>query len=128
VNALGNVFSQACWKTGRGGADGALTKRNAARVFHPGPGSSRPFMAERALTGAKNIIQGPGVSIPFTGTGAPRFDGRGCEEIDGSAGKKFEVVNLSAKPYPCCRETHGAIDATLNLMRENKIQEKEVQG
>jgi 2-methylcitrate dehydratase PrpD len=42
-------------------------------------------------------------------------------------GEKYEVVNLSAKPYPCCRLTHGAIDATLSLMRENGLAEKDVQ-
>lgn len=28
-------------------------------------------------------------------------------------GSRFELLNLSYKPYPCCRDTHSAIDATL---------------
>ncbi|OZD13111.1 MmgE/PrpD family protein [Rhodococcus sp. 06-156-3C] len=28
-------------------------------------------------------------------------------------GARFELLNLSYKPYPCCRDTHSAIDAAL---------------
>lgn len=30
-------------------------------------------------------------------------------------GSRFEFLNLSYKPYPCCRDTHSAIDAVLAL-------------
>lgn len=30
-------------------------------------------------------------------------------------GERFELLNLSYKPYPCCRDTHSAIDAILDL-------------
>ena len=30
-------------------------------------------------------------------------------------GKRFELMNLSYKPYPCCRDTHSAVDAVLQL-------------
>jgi len=36
-------------------------------------------------------------------------------------GKKYEVMNLYFKPYPCCRWAHPAIDAVTMLMRDNGI-------
>ena len=36
-------------------------------------------------------------------------------------GKRFEVANLSFKPYPCCRYIHPYIDATLAIVNENSL-------
>lgn len=33
-------------------------------------------------------------------------------------GTRYEFLNLSYKPYPCCRDTHSAIDAALSLKDE----------
>lgn len=30
-------------------------------------------------------------------------------------GRRFELMNLSYKPYPCCRDVHTAVDAALQL-------------
>lgn len=36
-------------------------------------------------------------------------------------GKKYQVMDLYFKPYPCCRWAHPAIDACLGLMAQHKI-------
>ena len=41
-------------------------------------------------------------------------------------GKKYQVMDLYFKPYPCCRWAHPAIDACTALMRENKIKPENV--
>lgn len=41
-------------------------------------------------------------------------------------GKKYEVMNLYFKPYPCCRWAHPAIDAVTMLMKENGIKAENV--
>jgi len=35
--------------------------------------------------------------------------------VTADLGKRFELINLSYKPYPCCRDTHTSIDAILQL-------------
>ena len=42
-------------------------------------------------------------------------------------GKKYEVMDLYFKPYPCCRWAHPAIDACTKTMTENKILPDEVE-
>ncbi len=36
-------------------------------------------------------------------------------------GKKYQVMDLYFKPYPCCRWAHSAIDACLEIMAEHNI-------
>ncbi len=126
VNALGIVFSQAAGNR-QGRADGALTKRMGP-AFSARAGVFSALLAERGLTGAKNILQGPWGFFKLYGekTGQS-VDAEAVARMLDQMGKRFEVVNLSAKPYPCCRLTHGAIEATLSLMKENGLQEKDVQ-
>ena len=126
VNALGIVFSQTAGNR-QGRADGALTKRMGP-AFSARAGVFSALLAGRGLTGAKNILQGPWGFFKLYGekTGQP-VDAEAVNRMLDQMGKKFEVVNLSAKPYPCCRLTHGAIDATLSLMGENGLTAKDVE-
>ena len=43
-------------------------------------------------------------------------------------GKKYEVLSLYFKPYPCCRWAHPAIDACIMTMKENHITAGDVQS
>jgi 2-methylcitrate dehydratase PrpD len=36
-----------------------------------------------------------------------------AEVVRKDLGKRFELLNLSYKPYPCCRDTHAPVDAAL---------------
>jgi 2-methylcitrate dehydratase PrpD len=49
------------------------------------------------------------------------------EELTRDLGHHFEGVNTSFKPYPCCRYTHGAIDAALAGLRTYGISSSSVE-
>lgn len=42
-------------------------------------------------------------------------------------GKKYEVMGLYFKPYPCCRWAHPAIDACIGLMKENSLSYEDIE-
>src|SRR5206468_8370984 len=50
------------------------------------------------------------------------------ERIGGSLGNPFEVVDpgLSPKLYPCCSDLHAAIDALLDLRREEDLTPEQI--
>jgi len=41
-------------------------------------------------------------------------------EVKRDLGTRFELMNLSYKPYPCCRDTHAAVDAVRQLRAQAK--------
>jgi 2-methylcitrate dehydratase PrpD len=79
-------------------------------------------MAEKGITGPKNIIDGQ--------TGIYNVYHHGAydrETLLRNLGKTFEGANLTIKPYPCCRGTHPFIDAALILVKEYHIKPEQVQ-
>lgn len=42
-------------------------------------------------------------------------------------GKEFEIMNIYIKPYPTCRMTHAAIDATLDLKRRHGLNASDIE-
>ncbi|MED5803857.1 MmgE/PrpD family protein [Gordonia sp. Z-3] len=65
-------------------------------------------LAKRGIRGAQNVFEGA--------DGFFRVYLR--DRVDVSVardrlGERFELLNLSYKPYPCCRDTHAAVDAVL---------------
>jgi len=63
-------------------------------------------MAEKGITGAKNVLEGHQgfYNMYFQG-------GYDAKTLTSDLGKHFEGVNVSIKPYPCCRGIHTYIDA-----------------
>jgi 2-methylcitrate dehydratase PrpD len=45
--------------------------------------------------------------------------------VDG-LGLEYEMINTVFKRHACCGHTHGAIDAVLDLITENKIEPREI--
>lgn len=43
-------------------------------------------------------------------------------------GKRFELLNLSYKPYPCCRDVHTTADAVLQLRAKAKRPASDIQS
>ncbi len=41
-------------------------------------------------------------------------------------GEKWEVMDLNFKPYTCCRWAHPAIDACIDLMRDNNLSSDDI--
>ncbi|MBI2907652.1 MAG: MmgE/PrpD family protein [Chloroflexi bacterium] len=119
VNAMGIAYSQASGNN-QCVDDGALTKRLQAGFAARG-GVIAALMAQKGVTGAVNSLEGRcGLYKTYHGGDYdpnPLTDG---------LGKRFEVINLSFKPYPCCRTTNPYIDAALALRREHDIRAEDV--
>ncbi|MBM3133631.1 MAG: MmgE/PrpD family protein, partial [Chloroflexi bacterium] len=109
LNAMGIVYSQT------GGnkqcvTDAALVKRMQPALAAQG-GVFAALLAQKGITGARNFLEGLYGMFNLYWEGG--FD---REELLGNLGKRYEVVNLSFKPYPSCRHSHGAIEAALKIV------------
>lgn len=119
VSAYGLAYHQASGNL-QGLIDGTLAKR-----FGPGfavrNGIMAVEMASVGITGPRNVLQGKHglFNVYHRGDCDP-------DVLIDKLGKTFEVVNLSYKPYACCRENHLSIDAVLKLVAENDIKAKDV--
>ena len=49
-----------------------------------------------------------------------------CHYLD-DLGKKYEVMDLYFKPYPCCRWAHPAIEACVETMKKNLLTSEKVE-
>lgn len=119
VNAMGIAYAQAAGNI-QCVLDGALTKRMQPGFAARG-GLLSALLAKSGITGAKNILEGK--------AGLYRVylkDDYDPAPLVSELGEKFEGVNLSFKPYPCCRYTHTSIDATLQLVKAHRIDADEV--
>lgn len=100
--------------------DGGLTKR-----MQPGFVAKAAvlscFLAKKGITGAKDVFEGIYGYFHLYENG--RYDPK---KITEGLGESFEVDSLSVKPYPCCRASHSAIDGILEIIKENRIDPKDV--
>jgi 2-methylcitrate dehydratase PrpD len=114
TNALGIAYHQ-CAGNSQAVNDGALTKRMGPGLAARG-GVTAALMAERGITGAHNILEGEfGFFNVYHGGD---YD---VSILLDELGKRFEVVNVGDKPYPCCGFSHGFIDAALSLRKQHDI-------
>lgn len=119
VSALGIAYSQASGNN-QCVDDGALTKRMQAGFAARG-GVMAALMAQKGITGAINSLEGErGIYKVYHGGD---YDPAPLTE---QLGKRFEVADLSFKPYPCCRTLHPYIDAALALVKEHNIRPEDV--
>lgn len=108
VNTLGIAYSQVSGNH-QVTRDAALTKR-----MQPGfaamSGVLSAQMAMRGIRGPQSTFEG------LDGFFRVYLDNRYDPDVlREGLGDRFEFLNLSYKPYPCCRFNHGAIEAALNL-------------
>jgi 2-methylcitrate dehydratase PrpD len=102
--------------------DGALTKRMGPGMAVRG-GIASALMAKRGITGARNCLEGKsGMYQVYHGGSYSR------EALVGDLGKRFEGVNVSIKPYPCCRGVHPFIDAALALVAKHDLRPEHVES
>ncbi len=119
VNAFGIAYHQ-CSGNHQGRDDGAHTKR-LGPGFSARAGVASAMMAKKGITGPRNCLEGHmGLYRMYFQGGYDR------ETLIGNLGGRFEGVNVSIKPYPCCRGIHTNIDATLGLVRSNGIKPEDV--
>lgn len=114
LNALGIAYHQ-CSGNSQAVNDGALTKRLGPGLAARG-GITSAIMAEKGITGAKNILEGQyGLFNQYQRGDYSR------EILLADLGKRFENVNIGDKPYPNCGFTHPFIDAIFSLKAKYKI-------
>lgn len=106
LNAFGIVYSSV--------AGNHQVTRDASLMKRMQPG----LAAQAAVTAVQLARRGiRGVQNTFEGTDGffrvylhGQVDGA---EVRRDLGRRYELVNLSYKPYPCCRYNHTAVDAAL---------------
>lgn len=119
VNAIGIAYHQ-CAGNSQCVNDGALTKRMGPGLAARG-GITAALMAERGITGARNILEGEyGVFNQYQGGD---YD---IKIMTADLGKRFEGMNIGYKPYPCCGFSHSFINATLSLKSKHDIKAEQV--
>lgn len=74
-------------------------------------------LAKMGFTAVEHIIEHPkGFAEDFAGKG-----GYDLKKLTENFGNPFCITELSIKKYPCCFRTHRALDAVLELMKEQNI-------
>jgi 2-methylcitrate dehydratase PrpD len=92
---------------------GAMTVRLMQGIAVEG-GLLSALMAERGVTGSTEILEGKFGYYPVYHRG--KYDRNAL--VDG-LGTKWLLMEVSMKPpYPCCKYTHGPIEATVAAMKE----------
>jgi 2-methylcitrate dehydratase PrpD len=112
LNALGIVYSSAAGNH-QVTRDASLMKR-----LQPGLAAQAAVvavqLAQRGVRGAQHVFEGA--------DGLFRVYLRGRASADRfrrGLGESYELLNLSYKPYPCCRDTHSSIDAALAARQQD---------
>jgi 2-methylcitrate dehydratase PrpD len=79
------------------------------------------LLAQKGVIGDKTSIDGKyGLyNICFRGDSGPA-------KVTAELGKKFLGIEVSLKPWPCCRNIHGFIEASLKLLKEHGIKPDDV--
>ncbi len=119
INAFGIAYHQ-CSGNGQCTIDGALTKRMGPGFSVRG-GVTAALLAQRGVTGAKNCLEGECGLFKVYQHG--EYD---RDILTHDLGRFFEGINVSIKPYPCCRGVHPSIDAALAIKAKHNINPKEI--
>jgi 2-methylcitrate dehydratase PrpD len=114
VSAMGIAYHQSAGN-GQAVKDGVHTKR-LGPGFSVRGGVYSAMLAQRGVTGARNSLEG------IQGLYNVYHLGQYSHELlVGQLGERFETVNVTIKPYPCCRGVHPCIDCALSLVREHGV-------
>lgn len=79
-------------------------------------------MAMAGLQGPQNILEGP---FGFLRLFEDDYD---RDVLLGSVGRTWRITELSHKPFPSGRATHGIVDGCLRLQREHGFDAGEIEG
>lgn len=119
LNAFGIAYHQ-CSGNGQCVTDGALTKRMGPGFAVRG-GMTAALMAAKGITGAKNSLEGEQGLYQVYHQG--QYD---RDILTHDLGRHFEGINVSLKPYPCCRGIHASIDAALAVATKHRIKATDI--
>jgi 2-methylcitrate dehydratase PrpD len=120
LSALGIVYSMVSGNH-QVTVDASLMKR-----LQPGIAAQNAVlavqMAKKGIKGPHNVFEG------VDGFFRVYFHNRVKPEVVvENLGQRFEFMNLSYKPYPCCRDTHAPIDAALILREKTKRKAQDIE-
>ncbi len=118
-NAMGIALTQTAGSL-QTVADKVLVKRMLAGFASRG-GVLAAVLAEKGITGVKNVFEGPWGFFPLYYEG--KYD---RNRILKGLGETFEGKNLGVKLYMGNRRTHPCIDGTLSIIKENNIKADDV--
>ena len=91
--------------------------------FAASSGVLSAFLSRDGLDGAKEVFEGKaGFLNLYCESGAANFD-----DLTSDLGRRFRGNEVSIKPYPSCRGTHGPLDATIDILAKNTIDYRDVQ-
>jgi 2-methylcitrate dehydratase PrpD len=113
-HALGIAISQAAGTT-QTALDSPLSKHMQSG-FASQAGVLSAVLADRGVTGVQQVFEGEFGFFNLYKSGDYDKD-----LLLSGLGRQFEVDNLSIKPFPCCRATHGPIQAVAELVNEHGI-------
>jgi 2-methylcitrate dehydratase PrpD len=121
VNAFGIVYSSVAGNH-QVTRDASLMKR-----LQPGLAAQAAVvavqLAKRGIRGAQGVFDGA------DGFFRVYLHGRAdSQAVRTDLGQRYELLNLSYKPYPCCRDTHAAIDAVLQLREQTSRPASEIKS
>lgn len=101
--------------------DGSMTKR-----MHPGKaaetGVAAAYLAQAGMTGPAYILESDWGGFFKTYCGTHAQPERVLEQLG-----EFNAIALTGiKPYACCRASHGAIDAMLQLQQKHGLRAEDI--
>lgn len=104
-----------------------LTDGANCKILHPAraavSGTEAAFLAKSGMTGPEHILDAKdGGLFPAT---SEEYD---LSQVSKDLGKKYELIYMDNKPYPCCRSTHCAIDAALAIKNKYGITKDDIQS
>jgi len=114
ANTLGVVYSQTAGNA-QCLVDGGLVKRMQP-AFSARNGVLSAALGHRGITGATHILEGEYGFFKLYERGKAQ-----PEKVTENLGEHFGTMELSIKPYPCCRMTHSSIDAALEISKSHDI-------
>ena len=81
-------------------------------------------LAKTGITGCPQVLEGSALKGGFTQItvrGEPK-----CERITDKLGEHFSIMDIYFKPYTACRHTHGAAQATLEIIKEHAFRIEDI--
>jgi len=83
-------------------------------------------LAASGITGEPYVLEGSDLKGGFTQITTDTKPN--LEKITEGLGEHYTIMDVYFKPYTACRHTHGAIQATLELIKERPIDPSEIKG
>ena len=108
----------------------ALMGGFTVKIVQGGQAASAGIMAAglagAGITGAPYVLEGSELKGGFTQitiNGEPSI-----ERLTEGLGEHYSITDLYFKPYSACRHTHGSLQATLELMTEEKLNADDIEA